>query len=129
MVFRCYAFAPLLSLLIEGLSWIDEGSHEDGSRFALELDDNGRYIFVGGEGEDYSTGYEVEICVEGVGIVELDSHGHLEGLISRFWSERSPNSKIRILEVLEVGSSNADSGSRCMLILILQDALGLIGCE
>lgn len=38
------------------------------------------YVFVGGEVKDYLAGDEVEVCVEGGRVIELDSDGHDCGL-------------------------------------------------
>lgn len=37
---------------------------------------NGRDILVASEGEKYSASDKVQVCVEGMRVIELDSDGH-----------------------------------------------------
>jgi hypothetical protein len=51
-------------------------SHEDRPALPFQLDQYGRYVLVVGKAEDYSSADEIEVRVEGMGIVELDADGH-----------------------------------------------------
>lgn len=69
-----------------GLTWGNEGAHEHGTGLAFELYVDRRDILIRSENEVDLAGYEVEVCVESRGIVELDSNRHDCGIVGGYQS-------------------------------------------
>lgn len=65
--------AALLALLI---CW--PGPEEDRFRLPFKFDNDGADILIAREGKDNLATYYVEIGIEGVRIIKVDSNGHLE---------------------------------------------------
>ena len=78
MIFLCQT---LTSLVPVHWRWIvivlmDVGSHKYCPALPFQLDHYCRYILVAGEAQYDSAADEVEVCIEGMRIIKLDSDGH-----------------------------------------------------
>lgn len=58
-------------------------AHEDGAGFSFKLNNDGGDVLVGWEGEDDATGYNIEVSVEGMWVIELNADGHDGGVQQR----------------------------------------------
>lgn len=86
-------------------------THQLGLRLAFQLDEYGGDVLIAVEGEDDPAADIVEIGVEGVGVVELDSSGHDGRSVSR--SPRAERLQRRwFIDIpFEAGGEVGDGGS------------------